>query len=213
MKKIIPAILTDSPKDLKNKLIRLKGLIDWVQIDIMDGKFTDNVSIQIEDLGRIHPKFNLEIHLMVQNPEKYFQKCQKAKAKRVIFHLEAVQNLERILKEARKFDFQIGIALNPETAIKKIKNYLNQIDLALLLTVHPGAQGQKFIPQVLDKIKELREISSKIKIGVDGGLNLFNIKKAAETGADYLVVGSGLWETKNIKKSLQDFSNKFKIKI
>lgn len=210
MKKIIPAILTDNSEDLKNKLTQLKGLTDWVQIDIMDGKFVDNFSIQLEDLDRMHSRFNLEIHLMVQNPEKYFGECQKARAKRVVFHFEAVQNLKRTLKEAGKFDFQIGIALNPETPIKKIKNYLNQIDLALLLTVHPGAQGQKFIPQVLDKIKELREISSKIKIGVDGGLNLFNIKKVAETDADYLVVGSGLLKSKNIKETIEQLKTAIK---
>lgn len=205
MIEIIPAILTDSPDDLKNKLIQLKGLTDWVQIDIMDGKFTDNVSIQIEDLGRMHPRFNLEIHLMVLNPEKYFGECQKAKAKRVIFHFETVQNLKRTLEKARRFNFQIGIALNPETPILKVKNYLNQIDSALLLTVHPGFQGQKFIPQVLDKIRKLKEISPKIKIGVDGGINVFNVKKAAEAGADYLIVGSGLWKSKNIKKSFAKF--------
>lgn len=210
MKKIIPAILTDNPEDLRNKLIQLKGLTDWVQIDIMDGKFVDNISIRPEELFKISDSFNFEIHLMVQNPEKYFGECQKAKAKRVIFHLEAVQNLKRTLKEARKFDFQIGVALNPETPVEKIKNYLDQIDSALLLTVHPGAQGQKFIPRVLDEIKGLREISSKIKIGVDGGLNLFNIKKAAKAGADYLIVGSGLWKSKNIKKSLQDFQMSLK---
>jgi len=201
MKKIIPTILTDDFLDLETKLKQLKGLTDWIQIDIADGKFVNNVSIRLEDLSKtkLAAGFNLEAHLMVLAPEKYFSACQKANVKRVVFHLEAAKKLNDILDKAKKFDFLIGIALNPQTPIAKIKPYLKQIDLVLLLAVQPGFQGQKFLPSVLAKIKNLRKIAPETKIEIDGGVNPGNIKKIAEAGADYIVVGSYLFRNKKVK--------------
>jgi ribulose-phosphate 3-epimerase len=203
MAKIIPAILTKNLSDLKNKLEKIKTLTDWVQIDIMDGRFVKNISVSLTELKKIRFTKNLEIHLMVFNPERYFLACQRLKAKRVIFHFEATKNPSKVLKEMEKYQFEKGMALNPETKIEKIKPYLNQLDLVLFLGVNPGFQGQKFNSFVLRKIKKLRRISKEIKIGVDGGINFKNIKKIAQLGVDYLVVGSYLFQSKNIKKAYQ----------
>ena len=199
----MPAILTNSLPDLKKKLKRIRDLSDWLQLDIMDGRFVKNISVNLADLKKIKFPKNLEIHLMVENPEKYFQDCQRLKAKRVIFHIEATKNPLKVLKEMKRYQFERGMALNPETKIEKIKPYLNQLDLVLFLGVTPGFQGQKFNPIVLGKIKNFRKIFPKIKIGVDGGINLENIKKISQAGADYLVVGSYLFQSKNIKKAYQ----------
>jgi len=202
--KIIPAILTNKREDLEDKLKNLTGLVDWIQIDIIDDKFVKNNSIQLKDLSKVNDikNFNLEAHLMVENPEKYFIACQNAGIKRVIFHVEAIDNVHDTLKKAEAFSFQKGIALNPETHIKKMYPYLGNIDVVLLMGVNPGFQGQKFIPSTLNKIKEIKKIAPYIRVEVDGGINIKNIKKIADAGADYLVVGSSLWKSKNIKKQL-----------
>ena len=134
---------------------------------------------------------------MVDNPENYFLQCQKNNVKRVIFHIETKET-KNILKEAKKFNFQIGIALNPKTPIVKVEPFINEINVAVLMSVNPGKQGQAFIKETLDKIKELKQLNSNIKIEVDGGINLENIKAVSNAGADYMVVGSGLFKSKNI---------------
>ena len=208
-KEIIPAILTNDLNDFKNKLKKIKNLTSWLQIDIMDGKFVNNTSIKLTDLEKIKIPFNLEIHLMVFKPEKYFLDCQKLKAKRVIFHFEAAKNPLKILKEMEKYSFEKGMAINPETKVAEIKPYLKNLDLVLLLGVKPGFQGQKFNLVVLKKIGQIRQIfNKKIKIGVDGGVKLYNIGKIAKAGADNLVVGSYLFQSKNINLTFKKLKNK-----
>ncbi|MCH8741319.1 ribulose-phosphate 3-epimerase [Patescibacteria group bacterium] len=209
-KKIIPAILTNNPADLKNKLIQLKGLTGWVHIDIMDGKFVNNVTITLKDLARMQISFQIEAHLLVFKPEKYFPDCKKANIKRTIFHFEATDNAKRVLQAMERFHFQRGLALSPETPIKKINTYLDYIDLVLLMGVHPGFSGQKFIPGILKKIANLKQIVPRMKIGVDGGIKLSNIQKIAQAGADQCVVNSALFGNKNIKKTFAQLQIKIR---
>lgn len=193
---IIPAILTNDLRDLKNKLKKIEGLVPWVQIDIMDGRFVDNVSCEIKNLPKnITKNFRLEVHLMVSNPWRYFQDCQKIGAEKVFFHEEAAEDLKSALEKAKKFNFKIGVAINPATPIEKIKPYLNEINYVLLLAVSPGFQSQKFMPVVLSKIKELKNIAPEIIIEVDGGINLETGRQCVESGADALVVGSYIFNS------------------
>lgn len=212
MPKIIPAILTNNFSDLEDKFKKLKGLTDWVQVDIADGKFVNNVSIKLEDIAKsdIVKNFSLEIHLMVLNPERYFKDCRKINTKRVAFHFEAVDNLKDVLSEAEKFSFQKSLALNPKTSITKVKPYLAKLDVVVLMSVAPGFQGQKFMRQILDKIKKLKKMKPEVKIEVDGGINLSNIKKISDSGADYLVVGSSLFKSGNIKETFKKLKEKIK---
>jgi len=210
MKKIIPAILTNNLADLKNKLIQLQGLTDWVHIDIMDGKFVNNVTITLKDLSRIQNSFQTEAHLMVLSPEKYFPDCKKANIKRTIFHFEATDNAKRVFQAMKRFHFQRGLALSPETPIKKINTYLDYIDLVLLMGVHPGFSGQKFIPGILKKIADLKQIAPQMKIGVDGGIKPSNIRRIARAGADQCVVLSALFDNKNIKEALRQLQEKIR---
>ena len=210
MKQVIPAILTDDFEDLKNKLKKIKNLADWVQIDIMDGRFVNNHSISLEDLKQAQIKSNLEAHLMVLSPEKYLSQAKMANIKRVIFHFEATKNILAILKKIAELGLKKGLALNPETEIKEIKPYLHTIDLVLLLAVQPGFGGQKFNVSVISKIKILKELAPEIKIEVDGGINLANIEEVAQAGADYLVVGTGLFGATDIKKRFKQLEQEIK---
>lgn len=206
--KIIPAVLEKTLSNFKNNLKRAAVLSDWVQVDIMDGKFVPNKSVSLRELEKIKMPRHLEIHLMVLKPEKYFVDCQKLKAERVIWHFEAAKNLSQVLEAAARYSFQKGIALNPKTEIEKIKPYLKWLNLVLILGVNPGFPGQRFQPQVLKKIRELRKFAKRVKIGVDGGVNSGNAKKIAKAGADNLVVGSYLVKAKDIKKNFEILKKK-----
>lgn len=210
MKKIIPAILTQDVADLKIKLEKLKGLSDWVQIDIMDGVFVNNKSVTIKDISNIDSAkdFSLEVHLMVEDPEKYLKPCKDAGIERIIFHIEAAKNIDEILKTAEEFNLQKGIALKPNTPIEEIQSYINNLDVILLMSVEPGFQGQKFIDATLDKIRKLREMAPNVAIEVDGGINLDNIYEINNAGADYFILGSALLNSDNIKETFKELNSK-----
>ena len=142
MKKIIPAILTKNVADLKSNLGRLQGLTDWAQVDIMDGKFVNNISVSLDDVNRanIYKNLSLEAHLMVENPEKYFKQCQKGNIKRVIFHIEAAKDLKKLLDDIAGLGMQRGLALKPGTSINEIEPYIDSVDVILLMSVEPGFQ-------------------------------------------------------------------------
>ncbi len=198
MQKIVPAILTDSVADLAEKLKILAGNTQWIQIDVMDGLFVPEISVPLSALEELADDFDYEIHLMVQDPASYFETCQAVGAKRVIFHIEGVKNPEHVFQEMQKYSFERGIALNPETQLDVAKKWQQQIDSLLFLSIHPGKQGLEFIPSVLEKIRALRMFSLDILLGVDGGINEpEEFKKVFEAGADYVVVGSGIWKSKD----------------
>ena len=212
MKKIIPAILTKDIAELRSKLTQIQKLTDWAQIDIMDGKFVQNISIGLEDVSlvKIPEGIFLEAHLMVENPASYFTQCQQANIKRVIFHIEMDSDIKNVLLKAKSFNFQKGLALNPETPVEKIIPYINDIDVALLMSVHPGFGGQTFILNTLDKIRSLKKLVPHLKIEVDGGVNIDNIKAISDAGADYFIVGSGLFEAEDSKKQFENLQMKIK---
>jgi ribulose-phosphate 3-epimerase len=197
MQKVVPAILTKDPAQLQRQLQLLKEHTKWVHIDIMDGKFVPAVSINLAELGEASQFFNLEIHLMVKDPENYLEDCSGIGAKRVIFHVEASESPDTVLEEMQKYAFQKGIALSPSTSVESVKHLVSNIDSVLLLSVVPGAQGQAFIPSVLDKISPVRSQASNILIGLDGGVAESNIKDIFASGADYVAVGSAIWKDKD----------------
>lgn len=205
MKKIIPAILTDNLEDLQAKVKLVEGFAEWIQIDFMDGQFVDNDSVSVLTLTEVQTKAKLEAHLMVEKPENYFADCAEAGIKRVIFHIEACRDIENILKKAARYDFEIGVAVNPETPIGMLTPILDKIDLVLFLGVNPGWQGQDFIPEVIDKIKELRPIAKDKILEVDGGVKLDNVAELSRAGIDYFVVGSGLLKSDDIQKTYREF--------
>ena len=210
MKKIIPAILTDSMEDLREKLRRIEGAAPEVQIDITDGLFVGGVSVSVADLAAVRTPLGIGIHLMVTHPEKYFSGCAAAHVQQVVFHYEACDDARAVIGKAKKYPFQHGIALNPETPVDVIMPFGNEIKYVLLLGVHPGAQGQTFISSTIEKVAALRQALPHVTIGVDGGVSSGNISNLAATGADQFVVGSAIFsqaDAKNAIKHLQRLAN------
>lgn len=211
MKEIIPALLSNDIEEIKDNLAKLEGLVDWAQIDIMDNKFVPNISINVKDLIDVKTDLKMEAHLMIFNPQDVFQDCKDARVKRVFFHFEAVDDVRSVLEQMKNFDFEKGIAINPETEISKIEPYLDKVDLILFLSVNPGFQGQGFIESVLEKVKELRKMRPELKIEIDGGINIGNIKKVSDAGVDYIVAGSAVLKggdiEGNLKKLREEINN------
>lgn len=192
VRQIIPAVLTNDPRELQQLFLKLQGVSGWLQLDIMDNTFVPYSSVGIEELKNIKHQFSLEAHLMVGNPEKYFSICNQVGIKRVIFHVEASSDIDRDLAMLVEMGMERGLALNPETPIEKILPYLDQTDIVLFLGVNPGQQGQAFIPSVLDKVKALKIESPDSLVELDGGIKAENITLIAEAGVDLLVVGSAI---------------------
>lgn len=205
MQKIIPTILTKKPAELKTQLTLLQGQTKWVQIDIMDGKFVPSVSVSISQLKNAQQFFNLEIHLMVQNPENYFKDCELVGAKRVYFHLESTNDPAKVLSVMKKYSFQKGIALNPETNVTELVEFLNKIDAVLLLSVVPGVQGRKFISSVTEKIPVIRAVNPEVILGMDGGIKKESIKEIFGAGVNYVTIGSSIWKSKDPIATLRKF--------
>ncbi|HEX9721912.1 MAG TPA: ribulose-phosphate 3-epimerase [Candidatus Paceibacterota bacterium] len=195
MQRVVPAILTADPAELQEGLKQLRDHSNWVHIDIMDNKFVPNMSVNLFQLGEASQYFNLEIHLMVENPEKYLEDCKSVGAKRVIFHIEATDNPEMVLQKMEEYGFQKSIAINPPTPVSKIAPYMEQLNAVLVMGVNPGFQAQEFMPDVLSKIAEICRLKEDVTIGLDGGINEKNIKSVFEAGADYAGVGSAVMKT------------------
>lgn len=204
MQKVIPAILTNDAKKLQEQLEVLKNQSHWVHIDIMDGKFVPAVSINLVELKEASQFFNLEIHLMVKEPEEYLEDCNAIGAKRVYFHLESAKDPVAVLLAMERYQFERGIAINPETTVEKLTPYAKNIDSVLLLSIVPGAQGSMFIPEVTEKILEIKSLNEKLLVGVDGGIEKENIQDIFTKGVDYVVSGSAVWKAKDPIVSLRE---------
>ena len=204
MQKVIPAILTNDAKKLQEQLQVLKDQSYWVHIDIMDGKFVPAVSINLAELRDANQSFNLEIHLMVKEPEKYLQDCSAVGAKRVYFHLEGAEDPNAVLSHMEQYQFQRGIAISPETTVDQLAPYVKNVGAVLLLSIVPGAQGNAFIPEVVEKILEIKGLNEKLLVSMDGGVGEGNIQDIFTKGADYIVAGSAVWKAKDPIVSLRE---------
>ncbi|MDI6734259.1 MAG: ribulose-phosphate 3-epimerase [Patescibacteria group bacterium] len=207
--KIIPAINCKDFKCVKERFLIAQSFLPkngWIQIDVGDGKFTKaktwNNPTQLKNLQptTYNQRFNIEIHLMAENPEKHIKKWLEARADRVIFHLEAIKNN----LQPTVYDLQqkkIGIAIKPETDIECILPLLNKIKFVQLLAVKPGFSGQRFDKRILRKIKIIKKKYPKVTVEIDGGINEKIAQTVKKAGADIAVAGSYIFESKNPKES------------
>ena len=191
--RIVPAVLTDDPLILKSMLEKAADYTDFVQIDIMDGVFVPSRSIGWQDILPIRKQPQWEAHLMINNPEKEFANYQKAGAGKVIFHFEATREYQKVIQAARSLKLKVALAINPETTLPQIMPLLDAVDSVLFLSVHPGFYGAKFLPDVLDKVKELHHIKPALRLSIDGGINENNLLEVAKTGVQEICVGSGIF--------------------
>ena len=213
MKKIqiSPSILSADFSQLGNEIKRLEeGGADMIHVDVMDGHFVPNLTMGppiIKNL-RKYTKLPFDVHLMISPVHKYIKDYADAGADIITIHPEATDNLKDSIKCIKALNKKVGVSLNPQTKINIIKDFFDEIDLILIMSVHPGFGGQKFMPEVLDKIKELKKIQimrkNNFDIEIDGGINFENSKSAIEAGANILVSGTTIFKSNdgNIKKNI-----------
>jgi len=178
---------------LEKMVHQAKNFTDCVQIDIMDGRFVPSRSVTWEQVADLSVKLNWEAHLMVMQPEKCLKGFKQAGASKIIFHHEATTSPHDVISRIKNLGLEVGLAVNPDTPVSAIVPCVNEIDSILLLTVTPGFYGSQFIPEVMDKVAELRSIQPEIEIGVDGGVKENNIREIASAGVDYICVGSAVF--------------------
>lgn len=187
----------------------------YVHIDVMDGRFVPNISFGLPVIKSIrsHTKRVFDVHLMIEEPERYIREFHEAGADILTVHVEAVRHLDRTINAIREEGMKAGIALNPATPVSLISNVIGSVDMVLLMSVNPGFGGQSYIGYVTDKIRELRQMSDilnpELDIEVDGGINTENVGTILEAGANVIVAGSSVFKgdpEKNIKQFLKIFS-------
>lgn len=207
---ISPSILSADFSNLERdiKLVEKYGA-DWIHIDVMDGHFVPNITIGapvVSDIRKV-TKMPLDVHLMIENPEKYLDDFIKAGSDIITFHYEAAKNPVDLLKEIKRKGAKAGISIKPKTNPEKIKNMLEFADLVLVMTVEPGFSGQKFMEDCASKIKYFRDWAEKNKkdliIQVDGGINDKTAKICKEYGATSLVAGNYIYKNKDIKSAIK----------
>jgi ribulose-phosphate 3-epimerase len=190
--RVVPAILTDDPQALARVVRQAETYADFVQVDIMDGRLVPSTSVTCRDLDAVRPKLRWEAHLMVRQPEEQLQCFARVGAEKIVFHFEATQSPLRMIRLIRHLGVKVGLAVNPETPLTTTLSLADSVDSVLFLTVHPGFYGAKFLPEVLDKVVELRARRPNLEIGVDGGIKEGNIVAVARLGLDYICVGSAI---------------------
>ena len=211
MVKIAPSILSADFSKLGEEVIKLHDAgADFIHIDVMDGEFVPNISFGMPVIKAIRNKTDkvFDVHLMINNPQRYIDDFIEAGADIITLHYESEKHLDRAIQYIKSKGVKAAVALNPATPTVVLKNIIGSLDMVLIMSVNPGFGGQKFIPYSLNKIKEVKEMALKannpnILIQVDGGVDKNNVKDVIEAGANVIVAGSAVFGDGNIEENIK----------
>lgn len=212
-KNIAPSLLAANFFDLSSQMKLLKeGNIEILHLDVMDGMFVPSISFGMPVISSLRKSvdFFFDVHMMVENPERYIEDFYKSGANGITIHFEACKHIDRTISQIKSFGLRSGISINPATPVSFLQNIISEVDMVLIMSVNPGFGGQKFIPYSIDKIKELSKMraerNQKFLIQVDGGVDVNNIKALSDAGVDEFVAGSSVFkgDILNNIKALKD---------
>ncbi|MBU1178485.1 thiamine phosphate synthase [Patescibacteria group bacterium] len=207
MAELVPAILTKSEVEFRQKIRQVETLVASVQIDVMDGSFVPNETFnEIDKIATIKTNLQYKIHLMVNDIGTAVKNWSRLQPARITFPAEAVnlKKIKDIVLEAKRGDYELGMALNPETKLSVIEEVEAKIDFVLIMGVNPGFSGQKLQTGIVERIKQTKNDYPDIKVGVDGGIKIDNAAELVAAGVDELAVGSAVFASKNIVEAVRN---------
>ncbi len=208
MIEVIPSINVDSFDEVREKIRLVEPYVSWVHLDVSDGVFTKHTSWHdAKDLVGFSTSLKLEIHLMIDQPEREIDEWAVVPAERLIFHQEATHAHDIIIKKIHDAGKQAGIAIKPDTNWIKLFPYISKVDLVQFLAVHPGPSGQKFQDDILHKIKHVRSLWNDATIEVDGGITQSTARQCVHAGANALVAASAIYDAKDIGAAIEKLKN------
>jgi len=207
---IAPSILGADYGDLNNFLRTLEPFSDWFHVDVMDGNFVKNLTLGAPVVKWIKTDVPLDCHLMINNPHLYIEDFAKAGAHSITIHAEASRHLPEDITKIKELGCKAGVSISPDTGVDTIAKVLPMVDLVLIMSVHPGFGGQAFIPEVLEKVKWIREHFPNLDIQIDGGINDKTAPLAVKAGANVLVAGSYILKNDNPTKAAEALRNSAK---
>lgn len=205
---LAPSMLSADFKELGKEIRAIEeNGAEYLHFDVMDGIFVPNISFGIPVLASIRPATNMicDAHLMITEPIRYVEAFKKAGADLITIHLEACEDVDATIAKIREHNMKVGISICPDTPVASLEEYLNKVDMVLIMSVHPGFGGQSFIPTSLDKIRELKSIIEEkgfsVDIQVDGGIGMNNVEDVIKAGANIIVAGSAIFKNDTAKNT------------
>ena len=201
---VVPAIIAESQEELDSMLERLNGKVERVMLDVMDGKFVPNRSLDFD--FRLPEGFEYEVHMMAVDPLERLS-AMVGKVDIAILHVETLTDIRAAIEVVRELGLQLTLALNPGTGVDVIEPHLNEVDGVLVMTVDPGAYGGRYIPEALEKVRRIREMNPEIPIEVDGGMNVENSRAAREAGANVIASGSFIMKSEDVAQAVEALSS------
>jgi ribulose-phosphate 3-epimerase len=201
--KIAPSILSADFGKLNEEIASVEPFADLLHVDVMDGHFVPNITIGPPVVKMIKTKLPLDVHLMIENPERYIEDFVKAGAAGITVHEEACNHLHRVIQQIKSLGVKAAVSVNPATPIEHVFEILDELDMVLIMSVNPGFGGQDFISSVLPKVRRLREEKPDIDIEMDGGISDKTVAMCVEAGANVLVSGSYIFKSVNREQAIK----------